>query len=122
MANSSRAGHGGRQRTPVPLDQRGERQAAGDAGERVVDEPGRQALDLPVDHGEEHAAEDEGEHGGELGAEAEAPEGEGEQDRRGGVEGVLLHDGGARHGLDRTDDGAAGKSSILAIRPLERRP
>ena len=82
LANSSAAEHGGGQRDPVPLDQRGERQPGGDAGEREVDEPGREALDLPVDHGQQDAAEDEGEHGGELRAEAEPPEGEPEQERR----------------------------------------
>ena len=82
MANSTAAGHSRRQRKPVPLDQRGEEQAGADAGEREVDDPGRQALDLPVDHRQEDAAEDEGEHGGELGAEAESPKGESDRAKR----------------------------------------
>ena len=98
---AARDGRG--QGNPVPLDQRGEGQPGADAGEREVDEPGREALDLPVDHGQQDAAEDEGEHGGELRAEAEPPEGEPEQEDGGGVEGVLLHEGGQRHGRHGTE-------------------
>ena len=103
LANSRPPAHGGGQGNPVPLHQRGEGQPGADTGEREVDEPGREALDLPVDHGQEDAAEDEGEHGGELRAEAESPEGEPEQEDGDGVEGVLLHEGGQRHGRHGTE-------------------
>ena len=118
LAKQQATRHGRGQGHPVPLHQRGEHQPGADAGEREVDEPGRQALDLPVDHGQEDAAEDEGEHGGELRAEAEPPDGEPEQEDGDGVEGVLLHEGGERHGRHGTDRPAPEESSILTIRPL----
>ena len=97
------ARYGSGQGNDVPLHQRREGQPGADTGEGEVDEPGREALDLPVDHGQQDAAEDEGEHSGELRAEAESPEGEPEQEDRDGVEGVLLHEGGQRHGRHGTE-------------------
>ena len=64
------------QRHPVPLHERGEEEAGSDAGEGEVHEPGRQSLHLPVDDGQQHASEDEGEHRRELGAQTKPPEGE----------------------------------------------
>ena len=84
------ARHGGSEGNPIPLQQRGEHQAAADADECVVDEPCRKTLHLPIDDRQENAAEDEGQNGGKLRAGAETPEGEREQHCGHGVEGVLL--------------------------------
>jgi hypothetical protein len=49
-------------------------------------------LHTPVDHRQEDAAEDEGEHGRELWAEAEAPHGEPEEHGRGRIERLPLRE------------------------------
>ena len=108
------------QRHPVPLHERGEEEAGGDAGQREVDEPGRQSLHLPVDDGQQHTSEDEGEHGGELGTQTKTPNGDGEQESGDAIEGVLLEEGWdmAARVKDRR---LLSKSSILGIRPVGAR-
>ena len=122
LANNTPPSNGRRERNPVPLHQRGEAQPGADPGEREVDDPRREALNPPVDHRQEDAAEDEGEHGREFRAEAEPPKGESEEQCGGRVERVLVGETQSQTWQRMYGTSASSNSSILVIGHFELDP